>query len=100
MNMDKLIIDTIKHLFNESNLTKDSFAQCMEMLEKKYKITDEKTVYKFETELATALYDFKTEILDNLLILLAQLTDIEDVKKLYEKLENIQAMLAMEFKEA
>ena len=95
--MDKAIIDVIKYLYNEKNLSYQSLDQCKESLEKKYKITDEREIYNFEIDLASTMQDFKSEVLDNLLILLSQLTDIEDVKKLYEKLQDVQAILAMEF---
>lgn len=93
MNMDSIIIDTIKHLYNEKQLTIDSLEKCKQWLENKYGITD-------QIELAPALYNFKTEILDYLLINLSQLTDIEEIKAVYQRLEDIQELLAMEFEEA
>lgn len=98
MNMDS-IIDTIKHLYNEKNLSIDSLEKCLTMLEKKHNITDERELYDFEIDFASTMQNFKSEVLDQLLILLSQLTDIEDIKRLYDRLECIQAILAMEFEE-
>lgn len=94
--MNNIIVDIIKSLYNETSLSKDSFDQCIDKLEKTQGIKN-KDLYNFETQLITQIYDFKTEILDPLLISLSQLTDIEDIEKVYQKLEDIQAVLTMEF---
>lgn len=97
-NMNEILLDFIKYLYNESNITRESFSKCVVKLEESQAIED-KEIYNFESQLVSELYDFKTEILDSLLINLSQFTDIEDIDKVYQKLETIQAILTMEIEE-
>lgn len=82
--MDEKIIAIIKTLYNNDNL-EESFQWL------------ESVIAIDKDDLSSSLYDFKSEILDYLLILLSKISDIQDINKVYSKLQDIQAILSKVF---
>lgn len=91
--MNKEVIGFIKYLYNEDNISIDSIYKTFEKLEKDLHLTKYELICDFENDLTNKLRDFKTEILDQMLILLSQLEDIQQIKEVYSKLSTIQSML-------
>lgn len=92
--MNKEVIHFIKLLYEDKTLSMDSINKAFEYLEKEKNLSKYESICDFEEDLTSNIIDFKTEILDCLMILLAQLKDIGDVKKVYDRLKTIQAILA------
>lgn len=83
--------DAIKYLY-ENDLRHGSLEKCKQYLEKKYNTEIE--------DFDSMLLDFKTEILDYLLIMLCNyFSKIEEVKKVIDKLEDIQALISIKEEE-
>ena len=96
--MNKKVIDFIKFLYNDKQLSMNSIEKAFDYLVIEKKLSKYESICDFENNLSHDIIDFKTEILDALLLLLAQLKDIEEVRNVYNRLITIQAMLAT-FKE-
>lgn len=86
--MNKELIDFINYLYNDYSIDK-----AFEKLENDLHLKKYESICDFEEELTSNLKDFKSEILDYLLILLAQLKDIQQIKEVYEKLNTIQSLI-------
>ena len=96
--MNKEVIHFIKMLYEEKDLSMNSISRAFEIFVDEKKLTNYESICDFENDLSRNIIDFKTEILDCLLILLAQLKDIGEVRTVYRRLNTIQAILA-KFKE-
>lgn len=96
--MNKDVICFMKFLYNDKQLSMDSLEKAFNSLVNEKGLTKYELICDFEEDLQNNIIDFKTEILDCLLILLAQLKDIEEVRTVYRRLNTIQAILA-KFKE-
>lgn len=91
--MNKKLIYFIKCLYYDDNLTDESIDHAFEKLKKDLHLTKYESICDFENNLIEELKNFKSEILDYLLILLAQLKDIEEVKEVYDKMNTIQSII-------
>ena len=96
--MNKDVVHFIKLLYEEKQLSMDSIDKAFEYLVNEKNLSKYEEKCDFENDLLSNIIDFKTEILDYLMILLAQLKDIEEVRTVYRRLNTIQAILAT-FKE-